>query len=132
MCAYGKFRNIQSAILNYRHSSSVSVIVFLDSDHGFCRAKTLPNNRVRIKVDWETNQYIPGLTSTTFARIAFRKIYSRRAKLKGKLVQSNIYHLKNMKATMEMVQKNKDIPHPTMAVASKPNSLVVASSIVIS
>ena len=70
--------------------------------------------------------YIPGLTSTTFARIAFRKIYSRRAKLKGKLVQSNIYHLKNM------VQKNKDIPHPTMAVASKPNSLVVASSIVIS
>lgn len=37
-----------------------------------------------------------------------------------------------MKATMEMVQKNKDIPHPKMAVASKPNSLVVASSIVIS
>lgn len=33
---------------------------------------------------------------------------------------------------MEMVQKNKDIPHPTMAVASKPNSLAVSSSIVIS
>jgi len=37
-----------------------------------------------------------------------------------------------MKAMVEMVQKSKDIPHPTMAVASKPNSLVVASSIVIS
>lgn len=37
-----------------------------------------------------------------------------------------------MKATEEMVQKTKDIPHPTMAVASKPNSLVVASTIVIS
>lgn len=37
-----------------------------------------------------------------------------------------------MKATMEMVQKNKDIPHPTRAVASKPNSLAVSSSIVIS
>ena len=75
---------------------------------------------------------IPGLNSTSLAHVAYRKIYSKRAKLKSKLVQSNIYHLKNMKATMEMVQKNKDIPHPTMAVASKPNSLVVASSIVIS
>lgn len=37
-----------------------------------------------------------------------------------------------MKATEEMMQKAKDIPHPTMAVASKPNSLVVASTIVIS
>jgi len=55
-----------------------------------------------------------------------------RTNLKSKLVQSNIYHLKNMKATEEMVQKTKDIPHPTMAVASKPNSLVVASTIVIS
>lgn len=37
-----------------------------------------------------------------------------------------------MKATMDMMQKNKDIPHPTMAVASKPNSVAAAVSIFIS
>ena len=36
-----------------------------------------------------------------------------------KIFKTNKSHLKNMKATTETTQKNKDIAHPTIAVASK-------------
>ena len=36
-----------------------------------------------------------------------------------KILKTNKSHLKNMKATTETTQKNKDIAHPTIAVASK-------------
>lgn len=34
--------------------------------------------------------------------------------------EHKLCHLKNMKATTEITQKNRDIAHPTIAVASKP------------
>lgn len=43
-----------------------------------------------------------------------------------------MYHLKNIKAIVETRQKNSEIPQPTMAVASKPYSLVVFGLIFIS
>lgn len=39
--------------------------------------------------------------------------------LECKILKTNKSHLKNMKATTETTQKNKDIAHPTIAVASK-------------